>query len=489
MKLLLFSCIILCLSLETGYAQTNEISRRNNPFSGTINISVEGGPTYSLSDFSNAKIDYIGRTSIEYFFPSNTISTLGLRVFGGGGYISGKDQNKTPDFFRTEIYFIGGGLVYSLAFSNYVIQYFFAGVSAINFNPLGSDGKKLPNNAAGNYKTSELNYNAELGFRFRTTDNLSINISGGIQLSTKDNLDDIIVGSTKDMFLISTLGLTYSMLGYHDSDIDGVEDSKDMCTGTPIGVKVDEFGCPVDTDKDGVADYLDRCSGTPEGIKVDKNGCPLDTDEDGVFDYSDICPGTPKSVLVDKLGCPFDHDGDGVPDYLDECQGTKEGIGVNEKGCPVDSDLDGIPDYLDQCPDSNPGVIVDELGCDKNRKADNYQEPEQELILQSGATFEFGKTELLPSAYPALDQLLIQMRKVSNSRWRITGYTDNVGPENINNRVSSERAESVLEYFSSKGIAKTRFEIIGMGEENPVADNNTEEGRALNRRVVIMRVK
>ena len=487
MKLLLISSIILCLILQTVYAQTNENSRRNNPFSGTINISVEGGATYSLSDYSDSKIDYIGRTSLEYFFPSNTISTLGLRLFGGGGYISGKDQNKTPDFFRTEMYFIGGGLIYSLAFSNYVIPYFFAGVSAINFNPLGSDGKKLPNNVTENYKKSELNYNVELGFRFKTTDNLSINISGGIQLSTNDNLDDIMIGSTKDMFLISTLGLTYSMLGYHDSDNDGVEDLKDMCTGTPIGVKVDEFGCPVDSDKDGVADYLDRCLGTPEGIKVDKEGCSLDTDEDGVFDYADICPGTPRSVVVDKFGCPFDYDGDGIPDYLDACPNTKEGTSVNEKGCPVDSDLDGIPDYLDQCPDSNPGAIVDEQGC--NKKVGKNEELNQEFTLQAGTTFEFGKTELLPAAYPALNRLLIQMRKIPNSRWQIAGYTDNIGSDNINYKISFVRAESVVEYFYSNGITKTRFEIIGMGEENPVADNNTEEGRSLNRRVVITRVK
>ena len=59
-----------------------------------------------------------------------------------------------------------------------------------------------------------------------------------------------------------------------DSDNDGVPDNYDKCPGTPIGVKVDQDGCPLDSDKDGVPDYLDKCPGTPAGVKVDENGCP-----------------------------------------------------------------------------------------------------------------------------------------------------------------------------------------------------------------------
>jgi OOP family OmpA-OmpF porin len=95
----------------------------------------------------------------------------------------------------------------------------------------------------------------------------------------------------------------------------------------------------------------------------------------------------------------------------------------------------------------------------------------------------------LPGAYPELNKLLTQIRKFPNSRWQITGYTDNIGSDKINYDVSLARAESVLEYFYSRGIAKTRFIVLGRGEENPIADNNTEEGRALNRRVVITRIK
>ena len=103
-----------------------------------------------------------------------------------------------------------------------------------------------------------------------------------------------------------------------DSDNDRVPDNYDYrneftkapyydyCpTTTPAGVKVDDWGCPLDSDKDGVPDYLDKCPGTPAGVKVDKDGCPLqDSDKDGVTDDLDKCPGTPAGVKVDKDGCP-----------------------------------------------------------------------------------------------------------------------------------------------------------------------------------------
>ncbi len=80
-----------------------------------------------------------------------------------------------------------------------------------------------------------------------------------------------------------TVGLTYLFGGpkakaapaVADSDNDGVPDDQDRCPGTPSGVAVDRYGCPLDSDRDGVPDYLDKCPDTPRGTVVDKNGCPV----------------------------------------------------------------------------------------------------------------------------------------------------------------------------------------------------------------------
>ena len=69
-----------------------------------------------------------------------------------------------------------------------------------------------------------------------------------------------------------------------------------------------------DQDKDGIFDKLDVCPNTPLNVRVDEMGCPLDNDGDGVADYLDECPYTPSAAygLIDSVGCPLDTDGDGV---------------------------------------------------------------------------------------------------------------------------------------------------------------------------------
>ena len=119
-----------------------------------------------------------------------------------------------------------------------------------------------------------------------------------------DSGEGAAVGVAVGGLVGGTLGLILCKGEELDSDGDGVPDSIDECPNTPIGVEVDEKGCPIDSDGDGVPDYLDKCPNTPKGCKVDKNGCPIDSDRDGVPDCLDKCPNTPRNTKVDKNGCP-----------------------------------------------------------------------------------------------------------------------------------------------------------------------------------------
>ena len=488
MKIVRIILLFLLLLSSVNYSQSTK-SQRFNPFSGTVVFSLEGGATFANTDYSGLGVDYIGRIMLEYFFPAWTKSGFGIRAFGNAGFLQGSDSGLDPQEFRTGFSTIGAGVIFDLSIKDEAFPYLFAGIASFSFNPRGEGGTKLPNNEAGVYSTTEVNYLGELGVRFPVTDNLSVNVSGGVQISPNDWLDDKAIGITNDMFFTAFAGISYSFLTEFDSDADGVVDSKDMCPDTPTGIKVDENGCPLDSDKDGVPDYLDDCPGTPNGASVDKTGCPLDSDRDGIPDYTDLCPNTPSGIDVDDFGCPFDSDGDGVFDYQDKCPDTPYEVEVDKYGCPVDDDLDGVPDYLDQCPGTLPGVQVDEQGCELVIIMEPTPEfnPNQ-LILSSETSFEFNSAKLKEAAYPELDKLLEQMKKYPLSRWKIVGYTDNVGSEDGNIKMSQMRAESVLNYFVSRGIPKVRFEVIGMGSKNPIADNNTPEGRAQNRRVEINRI-
>jgi len=489
MKFTFTLLLTICFLATANYSQTAK-TQRYNPFSGTIVLSVEGGTTLANTDYTGLGVDYLGRLSIEYFFPAWIQSGFGLRVFGSAGFLKGSDSNLDPTEFRTNINSIGAGVIFNLSIKDVAFLYLFAGIASLSFNPKGEGGVKLQNNEAGVYNTTEANYLGELGVRFPVTENLSLNLSGGVQISPNDWLDDKAIGVSNDMFFTVLGGISYSFLTEFDTDGDGVVDSKDMCPNTPSGIKVDEFGCPIDSDKDGIPDYLDKCPGTPSGAPVDKKGCPLDSDGDGIPDYTDLCPNTPKGIIVDDYGCPYDKDGDGVPDYLDKCPNTPYEVEVDKNGCPVDEDLDGVPDYLDQCPGTLPGVQVDDKGCELIITPPPPVVPEQnleQLVLSSETSFEFNSAKLKPSAYPELDKILEQMKKFPTSRWKIEGHTDNVGSEAGNVKMSQMRGESVLNYFVSRGIPKGRFEVIGMGSRDPVADNKTPDGRAKNRRVEIKR--
>ncbi len=111
------------------------------------------------------------------------------------------------------------------------------------------------------------------------------------------------------------------------------------------------------------------------------------------------------------------------------------------------------------------------------------------VVLSSETSFEFNSAQLKPAAYPELDNLVVEMKKDPLSRWRIEGYTDNIGSEEGNLKISQMRAEAVRNYFIAKGIPGVRFIVVGMGSKNPVASNKTPEGRAKNRRVEIKRIE
>lgn len=101
----------------------------------------------------------------------------------------------------------------------------------------------------------------------------------------------------------------------------------------------------LDKDSDSVPDIMDNCPETPIGIDVDDSGCPMDRDVDGVPESLDQCPQTQTGMTVDTSGCPFDRDGDDVPDALDKCPETPAGTTVDGSGCPhtvLKSDTDSI---------------------------------------------------------------------------------------------------------------------------------------------------
>lgn len=227
-----------------------------------------------------------------------------------------------------------------------------------------------------------------------------------------------------------------------------------------------------DSDNDGIPDAKDNCSNTPSNAKIDAFGCELDNDGDKVADSKDQCDKTPANVSVNALGCPIDSDNDGVADYQDQCKDNLPGAVVNAMGCEPDADGDGIADIRDACPNSITTKNTGLDGCSLN-----------EIVKTQKFGFEKSSAKLSESAKMVLTGMAERLNAHPKEQIEIVGYTDSVGPDWFNNKLSEERAKTIKQFLVGQGVNETRLITKGDGPSHPIADNDTDQGRAKNRRV------
>lgn len=178
-----------------------------------------------------------------------------------------------------------------------------------------------------------------------------------------------------------------------------------------------------------------------------RSDCAADSDRDGVADPRDQCPSTPPATAVDAVGCPIrlkttDADGDGVVDADDKCPGTAKDLSVDADGCVVTQN-----------------------------------------VSIYGVTFELDSAELTAEGRQTLNGVATSLNNQPSLRMEVAGHTDNIGSPAYNLVLSQQRADTVRNYLMDKGVGESRMTAVGYGQNQPVADNDTEEGRAQNRRV------
>jgi outer membrane protein OmpA-like peptidoglycan-associated protein len=107
-------------------------------------------------------------------------------------------------------------------------------------------------------------------------------------------------------------------------------------------------------------------------------------------------------------------------------------------------------------------------------------------ILRKKIEFQSGSDIILPASTPVLQEALKVLKESQQVSVRIEGHTDNAGPAEVNRELSRKRAQAVVNWFATNGIAAQRMKFEGFGPDRPIGSNDTEEGRALNRRVEII---
>jgi OmpA-OmpF porin, OOP family len=179
--------------------------------------------------------------------------------------------------------------------------------------------------------------------------------------------------------------------------------------------------------------------------------------------------GRVKNVETAVADLKKDSDGDGVVDQFDKCPNTPAGSQVTGDGCPI----------------VFPKPIIDTTD-DADSKEDSVKKAvdiaKKEAVAYANIEFEFDSSVLKATSYPVLDLTIAEMKK-SGRKITIAGYASSEGTSAYNMRLSKDRANSVKTYFLNSGVPARQIKIKGYGETHPIADNSTEAGRILNRRV------
>lgn len=498
-KCTLSLALITILAVQSG-AQTPTLE-------GTVGVGAGiGGQRYRGSFGDYGTVFYRGILS---YHPTEW---LGTRVVGGYGELSNNGQ-KGVDYSTEWFSNLGLDLVLQPQIAMGAFRPYLASGIASTFGTSQIDDRNIHN----------LDWNlyvpVELGLEYLIASNLSIWLAGetyaymqdwddldgttssGSYWRRRDDLQKVSIGFT---FLIGSkmdadhdgvldeVDQCPGSLSKHpvdakgchlDGDKDGVYDHKDLCPITAPNAPVDESGCTLDADRDNVLDKADKCPNTPIGVKVDNTGCPsgaADTDMDGASDAIDKCPGTLPGTLVDAVGCPVDTDKDGVSDEMDKCPGTPEGSKVDAGGClppAADADRDGVSDAIDQCPGTRVGVKVDSVGCTLIILTSGTK------LIMDGILFETGSAKIDMASTPVLGRAVVAISKAPQAKIEIAGFTDNVGSESSNQKLSERRAMAVKAFLVRAGVPSSQLTANGYGESDPIADNSSEESRYENRRI------
>lgn len=353
--------------------------------------------------------------------------------------------------------------------------------------------------------------------------NLGFNMSdtSGFKLGIGTRLKDAILFQAQFNFQKMSLGFGFDYNISKLQQAGGFNNAMEisMIYRIPLKIKAKEW---VDTDGDGIIDRRDKCPKVPGLEKL--KGCPeelaekekpvlgLDTDGDGITNDNDLCPYI--FGYLKYQGCN-DQDGDTIWDHIDACPALPGK--VENQGCPIeipgiDSDRDGVPDRFDKCiyvkgperfngcPDTDEDGIMDiddECPYLKGKKVWNGcpGDPENNMIVSRGkqqisidiVEFATDKSFIRGDYREMLDRVAEHMNRQRN-RYNLVleGHTDNEGSPSYNFQLSQKRVHAVRDYLISRGVDNRAITIYHFGENKPKSGNDTDYGRARNRRVELI---
>ncbi len=160
-------------------------------------------------------------------------------------------------------------------------------------------------------------------------------------------------------------------------------------------------------------------------------------------------------------------------------------IGGNTQGAAVGAGLGALGGYVWSKHMQDKKVAMEQATAGTGVAVTQTSDNQLKLNIPSDISFDTGRSDIKSNLRPILDQFAQGLGSQPNTEIRIIGHTDSTGPDSVNNPLSLQRAASARDYLSARGVNSQRIMIDGRGEREPIADNGSDNGRAMNRRVEI----
>mgnify|MGYP001279794220 CR=1 FL=1 len=519
----LFIIVGLVAMSQQNYAQFKDWGTK---------FGIRGSILFPENEFANLGFSGNDNTSFDWFkaswlgeayFGFELTKALELSINGGYGKYSGKaifDDANVTTFGEYETTIIPIHLRFKIA--PFDVKgwnpYFYVGGGVMNFSvdtkPTIVGGKAT--DADGWVAIVP----AGIGAEFALGERVLLDFALGGALSSTYDLDSYRSGSDDiwDSYLNASLGLTFTGENCKvDKDMDGLGKCDEKKFGTdPNNPDTDGDGL---TDGDEVLKYMtdplnpdtdgDGLTDGDEVMKYKTDPLNPDTDGDGLTDGDEVMKYKTDPLKVDTDGDGLS-DGDEVLKYkTNPLKVDTDGDGLSDgdevmkyKTDPLkaDTDGDGLSDSEEVLKyKTNPlvkdtdGGSVDD-GTEVKRGTDPLN-PDDDVvkigvpIVLEGIMFDVNKATIRPESEDKLMKALKTLTTYPDILVEIGGHTDSDGSAKSNEKLSLARAESVKAWLVAKGIDPSRISTKGYGEEKPIADNKTKEGKQKNRRIEFTRIK
>lgn len=535
---------VFILNCAVIFSQSDsELPRQN------ISISAEGGVSIAYTDYKKQKPGLAFRGGLQYFIYPHKYHRIGFGFQLSYQELKGEDDRGTiatsdgirdlPPSFSTSILSPGIFSEYSYLFSERFSANIRLGLTYNVFRPKDNTGNDGFGYTQGIYNKDFFTLVPEAGIKYRIGNNVDFLLSVNFVLPATDYLDDIAASVNKDSYTNILLGFSYSFVrdaGDRSSQLfDGVqkdlketsliegskkstEDKADLSiVNKPIKDIIDEviqskvmneFLLPGDElfingsarIRTDVYSELDRISAIMKSETQSRWRIEGHTDNQGsagelrrlsneraraIFDYF-VSKGT-ESGRLRTYGLS-DNFPVGNNNSADGRKLNRRIMIIRENPVTKTADETTIAIDTAQIKNDQPDVAENQISEEDSKPTvSQTEETFNTFILRGDDTFDSNSANVKEAAKFLLGEIVKYLKDQPGSKWKIEGYMDNQGSNNLLKKLSNDRAKAIYEYLISEGLPAEQLTYEGFGSSSPIATNNTEEGRSSNRRVLIIR--